>query len=320
MTGHSMSPILNAEYDSDSQLPSSRQDNVLVRKYILFDVNALRKRARGEEPETLQRKRGDIVTFYAPHSPNKVAVKRIVGIPGDRIQPLPGYPGGDEPVIVPWNHVWVEGDADSRQKSIDSNWYGPISQNLIIGEVRLILSPWWSPRWVNSKTSSWPARENGRVEENVVLEASVNPDSLAQDAAWENGTNAKILQRLRDDPEILLKRFNTDGRMRKEVRDFYRNAALVVAVGNPDSDKHELASDIISAMDELYGRKVLMEGMIKKGKEKQKPLEAVPQSNPKTTSNDRDAAREAELVLRNQGWSIDRDAEGKVIARLPHVK
>lgn len=51
--------------------------------------------------------------------------------------------------IVPWNHVWVEGDADDPRKSLDSNTYGPVSISLISGSVVAVLYPrmrrlkWW---------------------------------------------------------------------------------------------------------------------------------------------------------------------------------
>lgn len=54
---------------------------------------------------------------------------------------------------VPFNHVWVEGDADDPGKSLDSNTYGPVSISMIQGNVVAVLYPrmrrlkWWD--WEN---------------------------------------------------------------------------------------------------------------------------------------------------------------------------
>lgn len=77
-----------------------------------------------------------------------VAVKRIVGLEGDVIRTRDPYPSAT--VRVPLGHVWVEGDGGERL-SRDSNDYGPISTNLIVGKVTHVLWPlhrfgrvrWW---------------------------------------------------------------------------------------------------------------------------------------------------------------------------------
>ena len=51
--------------------------------------------------------------------------------------------------IVPFNHVWLEGDAADPHKSLDSNTYGPVSISLITGRVFAALGPKW--RWLNWK-------------------------------------------------------------------------------------------------------------------------------------------------------------------------
>ncbi|QIX00793.1 hypothetical protein AMS68_006310 [Peltaster fructicola] len=108
-------------------------------------------------------KRGDLALYMSPNDPEKVVVKRVIALSGDRVQlnpkRQPGYGkllnelrpdelaaaerwnsfGGH--LIVPHGHVWVEGD--NWRSSKDSNDYGPISKSLIIGR------PW---------TAVWPAK------------------------------------------------------------------------------------------------------------------------------------------------------------------
>lgn len=59
--------------------------------------------------------------------------------------------------IVPFNHVWVEGDAEDPRRSLDSNTYGPVSISLITGHVVAVLGP--RMRWLN-----WMDWEEGKVD------------------------------------------------------------------------------------------------------------------------------------------------------------
>ncbi|KAI1381735.1 LexA/Signal peptidase [Hypoxylon crocopeplum] len=127
INGPSMYPFLNAEKDQ-----TTRNDVVINYKF-----NA---------PYGLRR--GMIVTFWNPYDPEIVTVKRIVGLEGDIIKTRSPYPSPT--MRVPLGHVWVEGDGGERL-SRDSNDYGPISTNLIIGKVTHVLWPlhrfgrvrWW---------------------------------------------------------------------------------------------------------------------------------------------------------------------------------
>jgi signal peptidase I len=98
--GFSMAPTLSP----DSRL--GRHDKALLKK------------TRAAE----ELRRGRIVGFYSPANPDRLAVKRIVGLPGDRVQTRKPYPF--RTVTVPDGCVWVEGDEGFH--SVDSNTYGPV--------------------------------------------------------------------------------------------------------------------------------------------------------------------------------------------------
>ena len=71
-----------------------------------------------------------------------LAVKRVIALQGDKVVTRGPYP---YPVVdVPLGHVWVEGDNRDGRKTLDSNYYGPISMNLITGRVVYVLLPWSS--------------------------------------------------------------------------------------------------------------------------------------------------------------------------------
>lgn len=115
--------------------------------------------------------------YRSPANSSHIAIKRVVGLPGDRITTR--EPCMKPTQIVPFNHVWLEGDAEDPRKSLDSNTYGPVSISLITGRVLGILGP--RMRWLNwedweagrSGGSSTDSQENYRqsVRDRVVKEA-----------------------------------------------------------------------------------------------------------------------------------------------------
>lgn len=75
---------------------------------------------------------------------------------------------------MPYNHVWVEGDAEDPGKTMDSNTYGPVSLNLLVGRAVAV----WGPRmrWLD-----WSDWENGKDDTASAYRQDVR-DRVVKDA------------------------------------------------------------------------------------------------------------------------------------------
>lgn len=127
--GISMKPTFNPEY-------SPTKDRVLLWKYNVKSLNSL--------------KINDVVFLKSPINPDQIYTKRIKGLASDLI--IPRYPDTRSKVLIPLNHIWVEGD---NIHSIDSNTYGPISTGMVVAKAVWIL---WPP------SRFGPVPENGGRE------------------------------------------------------------------------------------------------------------------------------------------------------------
>ncbi|MCL6611852.1 MAG: signal peptidase I [Peptococcaceae bacterium] len=111
--------------------------------------------------------RGDIVVFRYPLNPKKDFVKRLVGLPGERVEirnsrvyvngreiPEEYLPAGLRypdfgPVVVPENTYLMLGD--NRNNSDDSRVWGPLPRENIIGKAMLVYWPLDRMRLLNGK-------------------------------------------------------------------------------------------------------------------------------------------------------------------------
>ncbi|MEA3485610.1 MAG: signal peptidase I [Candidatus Aerophobetes bacterium] len=110
-------------------------------------------------------KRGDVIIFKYPLNPRKNFVKRVIGLPGDKIliENKKVYINGkllDEPYVVhsdSWNSGFPRDEygpvkvpprslfamGDNRDSSEDSRYWGFVPEDNLIGETFLIYWPPW---------------------------------------------------------------------------------------------------------------------------------------------------------------------------------
>lgn len=113
-------------------------------------------------------KRGDIIVFVDPKRDDLQLIKRVIGLPGERVVVSNGKltvyntenPGGFDPdthgeytaslpqssgendVLVPEGHLFVSGDNRAGSNSLDSrNELGTVPENLVIGTLSVRLWP-----------------------------------------------------------------------------------------------------------------------------------------------------------------------------------
>jgi signal peptidase I len=145
-----------------SKIPTeSMLDTLLVGDYIL--VNRFLYGAPGDEAHPLPFQspieRGDVVVFRYPEDPDLDFVKRVIGLPGDRVEMRDGitYVNGEpleepyvepenrrarrflRPRFVPEDELFVMGD--NRDNSNDSRAWGTVPRSAIKGKAFFI---WYS--------------------------------------------------------------------------------------------------------------------------------------------------------------------------------
>lgn len=84
--------------------------------------------------------------------------------------------------IVPFNHVWLEGDAEDPKRSLDSNTYGPVSISLITGRVIGVISP-------RFRLLKWQDWESGVLDDQDKYRQSVRDRVVKEAVRMEEPAN-----------------------------------------------------------------------------------------------------------------------------------
>lgn len=125
---------------------ASMEPNFYDHEYLIIDELSY----RFHQPQ-----RGDVVVFKYPNNLKEYFLKRIIGLPGERVKITEGkvtiynetYPEGimikeqylDSDIITEGDRTYVLKDnqyfvmGDNRPNSFDSRRFGPIDANLIVG-------------------------------------------------------------------------------------------------------------------------------------------------------------------------------------------
>lgn len=142
---------------------ASMEPTLHTHQYVVVDTVG----AESHSPQ-----RGDVIVFHYPRDPRLEFVKRIVGLPGEKIaiargrvwvndQPLdepyireqPRYFWG--PAQVPPNSLFVLGD--NRNSSSDSHLWGPLPLNYVVGRAWFAYRPFAGWKWLTGQTPSFAA-------------------------------------------------------------------------------------------------------------------------------------------------------------------
>jgi signal peptidase I len=136
-------------------------DHLLVNKFAYgLHSGALSMLLPYKEP-----KRGDVIVFKYPNSPEVAYVKRLMGMPGDKLEligrtllingaplkePYTQYIDSESvyghfgPVYIPPGQYFAMGD--NRDNSMDSRWWGTVPRDYILGKALIIYWSFETPR------------------------------------------------------------------------------------------------------------------------------------------------------------------------------
>jgi signal peptidase I len=182
------------------KIPSaSMEDTLLIGDHLVVNKFSLAPLASPFERAVLpmrEVRRLDIVIFRYPHDPRQDYVKRVIGLPGDRLRIKenivyiqargePGFTALDEPYVVhkypddlpdllknfgpidiPDGHYFMMGD--NRDDSLDSREWGLVPRANIVGRPVVI---YWSFAGVNPDGALTLDTGSGRARPNRLVDA-----------------------------------------------------------------------------------------------------------------------------------------------------
>lgn len=199
--------VLNFKVDGQSMAPNLQNEEMLLvnrNAYRSIDLGWLWGILPGaDDPEQAAfypfspPERGDIIVFDPPTRSNKPYIKRIIGLPGERVtfgdgRVLVNGQILDEPyiveettcgrneecdVIVPEGQVYVLGD--NRTNSSDSRVFGPVPVGNVIGKA-------WFAYWPPSDAGLVPHHDYPGIPETAGASPVVAPASAERERTRRN--------------------------------------------------------------------------------------------------------------------------------------
>jgi signal peptidase I len=145
----------------------SMESNLLIGDHLLVNKLAygINSRFIGKLLPYKTPKRGDVIVFKYPNNPEVAYVKRLIGMPGDKVEMIgrniyingqvlkedytqyidPGSVSAHfGPYQVPENHYFAMGD--NRDNSMDSRWWGFVPREYLLGKALVIYWSFETPR------------------------------------------------------------------------------------------------------------------------------------------------------------------------------
>ena len=134
--------ICRARVEKVSMEPTLEEGEILIVNKLAYKLGKI--------------ERGDILTFHYPLNPKLDYIKRIIGLPGDKVTISKGlvyvngnalyepyinnHPEDEDNWLVPENMVFVLGD--NRRESSDSRSWGFVPTDYVIGKA---IAVYWPP-------------------------------------------------------------------------------------------------------------------------------------------------------------------------------
>ncbi len=165
----------------DSVVARVRVENVSMKPTLLPDERLLVSKLAYRFGEV---ERGDIIVFHFPADPSEDYIKRVIGLPGDRIHIRDGkvFVNGREleedyitaPImyngewVVPPDSLFVLGD--NRNQSSDSHSWGFVPLQNVIGKALVVYWPLDKVKFLSHSGEVYaPQIKMGFIESNLLL-------------------------------------------------------------------------------------------------------------------------------------------------------